>query len=128
MSDLIGGEFGPFLGMTIGLFGFAALLTGRAMAQSWRPGWQILPVALLLASADRFLLYALFAARLMSPGGFAAATALLVLIVAASYYHARAAKMAQQYPWLYERCGPFGWRAKSLGTGPSRIRGDGTTC
>src|SRR5690348_11136431 len=114
--------------MTIGLFGFAALLTGRVMAQTWRPPWQILPVAVLLAAADRFLLYALFAARLMSPGGFAAAAALLLLIVAASYYHARAAKMAQQYPWLYERSGPFGWRAKSPETEPRRIRGDGTTC
>lgn len=113
MTDILGGASGPFLGMTVGLFGFAALLTGRAMAETWRPAWQIMPAALMLAAADRFLLYALFEGELLSVGGFAVAAALFALIMAASYYHARARKMVQQYPWLYERSGPFGWRAKS---------------
>jgi len=116
VSELLGGEAGPFLGMTVGLFGFAGLLTGRAMAQTWRPGWQIIPVALLLAAADRFLLFALFGATLLSPTGFVVAAAVLALITAASYYRVRARKMVQQYPWLYERSGPFGWRAKSPDT------------
>src|SRR5205823_1141131 len=93
VSDDLGGEIGPFLGMTMGLFGFAALLTGRAMAQTWRPGWQIIPVALLLAAADRFLLYALFGATLLSAGGFLIAAAVLALITEASYYRARARKL-----------------------------------
>ena len=73
----------------------------------------MLPVTLLLAAADRFLLYALFGAALLSASGFVLAAALIALVIAASYYHARAGKMVQQYPWLYERSGPFGWRAKS---------------
>jgi hypothetical protein len=112
VNDLLGGDSGPFFGMTVLLFGFAAAATGRAMAETWRPAWQIAPAALALAAADRFLLYALFDAGLMSAGGFIVAAALLALIMAGSYYRNRARKMVEQYPWLYDRSGPFGWRAK----------------
>jgi hypothetical protein len=113
MRAFLGGNTGPFLGMLV-LFGVAALLTGRAMAETWRPGWQIVPGCLALAAADRFLLFALFDAKLLSPGGFAVAAALLGSVAAASYYRARARKMVRQYPWLYERSGPFGWRHKPM--------------
>jgi hypothetical protein len=112
MSPLLGGTAGSFLGMTVVLFGVAAFLTGQATARSWRPSWQILPAALLLAAADRFLLYALFDAELASPGGFLIAAAILAAFAGAAYYVTRAHKMVQQYPWLYQRRGPFGWREK----------------
>lgn len=111
MRQLLGGDTGPFLGMTI-LLGLAALLTGRAMAETWSSAWQVVPAALALAATDRFLLFALFEAKLWSPGGFAAASVLLLAAIAASYYGARARKMVRQYPWLYEPNGPFGWRPK----------------
>ena len=63
MTAQLGSEIGSFFAMTVVLFGGVALLTGQRLAQSWRPGWQIVPAVLLLAAADRFLLYALFAAR-----------------------------------------------------------------
>ena len=112
MTALLGGEVGSFFAMTLVLFGGVALLTGQRLAQSWRPGWQIVPSALLLAAADRFLLYALFAAELVSLGGFLIAAAILSAVAAAAYYLTRARKMVQQYPWLYERRGLFGWREK----------------
>ena len=112
MNALLGGEIGAFFTMTVVLFGGAAFLTGQALAQGWRPGWQIAPAALLLAAADRFFLYALFAAELVSLSGFLIAAAILSAVVAAAYYLTRAHKMAQQYPWLYERRGLFGWRKK----------------
>lgn len=111
MRAVLGGDAGPFLGMAV-LFAVAAALTGRTMAEIWRPGWQILPVALTLAAADRFLLYALYDARLLSAGGFAIAAGVLALATAASFYRARARKMVRQYPWLYQRSGPFGWRPR----------------
>jgi len=43
VTALLGGEIGSFLAMTVVLFGGAAFLTGQTLAQSWRPGWQILP-------------------------------------------------------------------------------------
>ena len=112
MTAVLGAQSGPFFAMTVIVFGGAALLTGRALAQSWRPAWQILPAALLLAAADRFLLYALFAAELASLSGFLIATATLGAIMLAAYRLTRARKMVQQYPWLYERRGPFGWRER----------------
>ena len=112
MTTLVGGEIGAFFSMTMVLFGGAAFLTGQTLAQGWRPGWQILPAALLLAAADRFLLYALFAAELASVSDFAISTATLGAILLAGYHLTRARKMVQQYPWLYERRGPFGWRER----------------
>jgi hypothetical protein len=112
LTALLGGEVGAFFSMTVVLFGGAAFLTGQTLAQGWRPGWQILPAALLLAAADRFLLYALFAAELASLSGFLIAAATLGAILVAAYYFTRARKMVQQYPWLYERRGPFGWRER----------------
>ena len=111
MTALLG-EIGSFFAMTVVFFGGAAFLTGQTLAQSWRPGWQIVPATLLLAAADRFLLYALFAAELASLSGFLIAAALLGAILSAAYYLTRARKMVQQYPWLYERRGPFGWRER----------------
>jgi len=113
VSALLGGAAGPFFGMTVLLFGLAAWATGQALAQTWRPAWQTVPSALGLAMADRFLLYALFDAELLSPGGWAVAAAILTAVMAASYYRTRARKMVTQYPWLYVRHGPFGWRPKS---------------
>jgi branched-chain amino acid transport system ATP-binding protein len=109
---LLGDAVSAFFGLTVVLFGFAAFLTGQAMAQSWRPAWQIIPAALLLTVADRFLLYAMFGAELASPGGFLIALAILAAIAGAAYYFTRARKMVQQYPWLHERRGLFGWREK----------------
>jgi len=112
LNEILGAAPAPFFGLTVVLFGLAAVATGRALAQGWRPAWQIAPTTLLLAAADRFLLYALFDASFASASGFAAAAALLGLIMSAAYYQARARKMVRQYPWLYEPSGPFGWRAK----------------
>jgi hypothetical protein len=112
VSALLGGTVSAFFGLTVVLFGFAAFLTGQATAQSWRPAWQIIPAALLLAVADRFLLYAMFGAELASPGGSLIAMAILAAIAGIAYYFTRAHKMVQQYPWLYERRGLFGWRER----------------
>ncbi len=112
MSEILGTEPVPFVGMTVILFGLAAAATGRALAQGWKPAWQIIPAVLLLAVADRFLHYALFEAPLGSFSGFLVAAAVLGLIASGAFYHARAGKMVRQYPWLYERNGPLGWRAK----------------
>jgi hypothetical protein len=112
VTAVLGGEIDSFLAMTVVFFGGAAYLTGQRLAQSWRSGWQIVPVALLLAAADRFLLYALFAAELFSLSGFLIAAAILSTVAAVAYHLTRARKLVQQYPWLYERRGLFGWREK----------------
>ena len=112
MSAVLGTEPLPFIGMTVILFGLAAAATGRALATQWRPAWQIIPATLLLAVADRFLHYALFAAPLDSLSGALVAAAVLGLILTVAFRHARSRKMVRQYPWLYEPNGPLSWRAR----------------
>ena len=112
MSALLGASAASFLGLTLLLFGAAAVATGRALARSWRPLWQALPYAALLAVADRFLLYALFGGELLSASGYAIAASILLLVTLLGYRATQARLMVRQYPWLYEKAGPLGWRER----------------
>ncbi len=99
--------------LTILFMGGCALMTGRGLANTWRPAWQVAPYALLLGLADRFLIYALFGGELLSAGGFVAHTLILMAIALASHQATRAGRMVSQYPWMYERVLFFGWRRKA---------------
>jgi hypothetical protein len=101
-----------FLFVSCVLGGWAAWMTGRAMATTWRPYWQTLLYAALLAAFVRFIHFALFACTLISLRFY-----LIDLVVVASFASVafrirRAEQMTRQYRWLYERTGPFGWREK----------------
>jgi hypothetical protein len=99
-----------FVGVTLILFGFAAYATGRALAITWRPArWAVFYTAL-LGLFDRFIHYALFDGDLLSLPGYLIDTAALILIALAAFRMTQAAKMVQQYPWLYRRSGLFSWR------------------
>jgi len=110
MEALLGATPASFLGLTLLLFGAAALATGRALARNWRAPWQTLAYGLLLAIGDRFLLYALFGGELLSATGFAVAALLLALLCLTAYRLTRVRLMVRQYPWLYEKAGPLSWR------------------
>lgn len=101
-----------FLGVTVGFMGACAFMTGQALAATWRPAAQAVPYALLLTCADRFLCFALFGGRLDSAPGFLLDAAVLTAITLAAWRLTRARRMADQYPWLYERTGPFTWRER----------------
>jgi hypothetical protein len=109
-ATLLGASPAAFLGLTVLLFGGAALATGRAIARHWRPPWQLAPYALLLGLGDRFLLYALFDGELLSASGYAIAVLILLLLCLLAYRITRARLMVRQYPWLYESAGPLSWR------------------
>jgi branched-chain amino acid transport system ATP-binding protein len=112
LSEILGTEPLAFFGLTVVLFGLAAAASGRALAEGWRPAWQMIPITLLLAVADRFLHFALFEAPLASLGGMLSAAAVLGLIMSGAFFYARARKMVRQYPWLYKRNGFLSWRSK----------------
>jgi hypothetical protein len=112
MEAFLGAAPASFLGLTLLLFGAAATASGRALARNWRPVWQIVPYALLLAAGDRFLLYALFCGELLSATGYAAAAALLLVLCFAAFRLTLVRLMLRQYPWLYEKAGPLAWRAR----------------
>jgi hypothetical protein len=95
--------------------GGAAFLAGRAIAQTWRPFWHVAVYMLLLGGAVRFVHFALFDATLISPASYAADTLYLFALAALAWRMTRAAQMATQYYWLYERAGPLTWRERVPG-------------
>jgi len=115
MEALLGNPAGVFLGLTLCVMGFAAFMTGQAMAITWKPAWHAAGYALLLGFADRFLAFALFDGELLSLSGYLIDAAALAAIALVAHRRAQARKMVEQYPWLYERSGAFGWRDKSAG-------------
>lgn len=87
-------------------------LVGQGVASTWRPAWQTPLYCSLLAAAERFLNFALASGDLLSIPGFLAAAVILSAVGLLAWRMTRASMMVAQYPWLYERAGPFGWRAK----------------
>ncbi len=110
MLSAIGTTPAGFIVVTLLLMGVCALLTGQAVAKTWRPAWQVAAYALLLAAADRFLVFALFDGELLSIAGYVVDACLLGAVAAGAYKATRARKMVAQYPWRYRRAGLFGWR------------------
>ena len=113
MPSLLGNSLGVYVGLTVCLMGFAAFMTGQATAQTWKPAWHALVYAALLGLADRFLAFALFGGHLLSLPAYLIDGATLAAISHVAWRAGRARKMVAQYPWLYERAGPFGWRDKA---------------
>ena len=101
-----------FIGVTLAFMGGCAFMTGQAVANTWRPLWQVVAYCLLLGAADRFLVFALFGGPLLDLAGYLLDTALLTAIGTAAWRMTRARRMCLQYPWLYERAGLFGWRER----------------
>lgn len=100
-----------FLGLTVILGGGAAFMTGRALALRWRPVWQVILYALLLAAALRFLHFALFQETLRHLGYYLVDFVVVLLVGLLGYRLTRVRQMITQYRWLYRRKGLFGWSA-----------------
>ncbi len=90
----------------------AAIKTGHVIADSWRPVWHNLMYGALLGVADRLLGFMLLRSELLSVTGYLLDAAVLIALALVAYRATQAHKMASQYPWLYERTGPFGWRER----------------
>ncbi|UCH54470.1 MAG: hypothetical protein JSW09_09820 [Pseudomonadota bacterium] len=92
--------------------GGAAFATGRAVANTWRPLWQVLIYCLLLALTSRFLIYALFEGELLSASGLVTDVLWLTAVGLVGYRLTQVRKMTTQYPWLYERRDPWRYRRR----------------
>ena len=112
MISVLGATVPVFIGITLILAGGAAYMAGQALANHWRPIWQVVFYVALLGLADRFLIFALFGGELLSPTGYLIDTAILQAYGLLSYRRTRARQMVRQYPWLYEADGLLSWRAK----------------
>lgn len=112
MSVLWENAIGVFLLMTIFLGGGAAWLSGRAIAITWRPVWQVGAYMVLLAAVVRFLNYGLFEGTLLSLHYYVVDLVILLIIGGLGFRITRVGQMVTQYPWLYERSGPFAWKRR----------------
>ncbi len=102
-----------FLMFTIVLGGAASFQTGRAVAQTWQPVWQLLPYAVLLAVTVRFLYFAVLEQTLLSWHYFLVDLIVLTIAGYLGWRLKRVTQMTTQYGWLYEASGSLGWRSKS---------------
>lgn len=92
------------------LGGGAAWLSGRAIARAWRPSWQVVIAALLLAAAARFIHYALFHGEFLSVASYGCDSVIFLAVGLIGWRAMRVNQMVRQYPWLCTRAGPLGWR------------------
>jgi uncharacterized protein DUF6867 len=109
-DDLLGASWLQFGLLTVVVFGFAAFMMGRALADTWRPSWQNVAYGVLLGIANRLFQNFLCGNDVINLVAYIIGTAVLVGIAFVAYRATQAHKMVMQYPWLYERTGPFSWR------------------
>jgi hypothetical protein len=100
--------------VTVVMGGWAAWMTGRAMALIWGSYLQLLAYLLLLAGFVRFIHYALFEGTLLSLHFYLVDAVVLLVLGSLGFRYVRTRQMTTQYRWLYERTGPFSWRERAV--------------
>jgi len=100
--------------VTVLMGGWAAWMTGRAMAVTWRPYPVLVLYLLILAAGVRFIHFALFDGTLLTLHYYLVDAAVVLIIGSTGYRYTRARQMTTQYRWLYERTGPFSWRERTV--------------
>lgn len=91
--------FWIFVAVTGVICGAIAFVTGRAIAETWRPAWQVGVYAVLITFISRFLHYALFAEVLLSLGNFVVDFVVIFALAVGGYVRVRHQQMATQYNW-----------------------------
>lgn len=105
-------SFLSFFIVTCLLGGWAAWMTGKACAKTWRPYISLFVYLLALGLAVRFLHHALFDGTMFAAQYYIVDTIILLVIGTIGYQYTRTKQMVTQYHWLYERASPLSWRAK----------------
>jgi predicted permease len=88
-----------FLLVTVVLGGSAAFVSGKAIAETWRPFWQVIAYGLLLGLVVRFVHFALYEEVLLSLRNYIVDCAVLLALAILGYTLARRGQMATQYGW-----------------------------
>jgi hypothetical protein len=105
-----------FILVTIIMGGAAGYSTGKAIAQTWRPGWHLIASAAVLGVAVRFIHYALFGASFLTVHYYLIDTLLVLAATFAGFRLTRVKQMTTRYSWLYQAAGPFAWKEVDAGS------------
>jgi hypothetical protein len=90
-------HLGAFVLVTVILGGAAAWFTGRAIALTWRPWWQLMVYSLILAAAQRFFHFALFDGTLLSSYYYTVDGLVTLAFSFAGFHTTRVRQMKRQY-------------------------------
>ncbi|MER2605845.1 MAG: DUF6867 family protein [Siculibacillus sp.] len=102
-----------FLLVTCVMGGWAAWMTGRAMASTWRSYPVLVGYLVLLGVAVRFIHFALFGGTLLSLHYYLVDLVVVQIIGAMGYRMTRVSQMTDKYRWLYLPNGPFFWKDRA---------------
>lgn len=91
-----------FLVVTLLLGGTAAFASGRAIALTWRPQWQLPVYMVLLAAAVRFVQWSVLDAKLLSLPSLLLDLAVLLAFAWSGYILMRLDQTRRQYGWRTE--------------------------
>jgi hypothetical protein len=105
-----------FILVTVIMGGAAGYSSGKAIAQTWRPGWHLVASAMVLGVAVRFIHYALFGASFLTVHYYLIDTLLVLAATFAGFRLTRVEQMTTRYSWLYQPAGPFAWKAVDPGS------------
>jgi len=108
------GSVGVLVLVTVILGGGAAALSGRAIAATWRPWWQVVAYSFILGVAVRFIHFSLFGGTLLSAHYYLVDSAVCIVLGFLGFRLARVAQMVTQYRWINDADGPLRWRRKPL--------------
>lgn len=101
-----------FFFVTCVLGGWAAWMTGRACAMTWRPLSSLVVFLLLLGIAVRFIHHALFGGSMFTLQYYIVDTIILMAFGIVAYKYTRTNQMVTQYYWLFERASALSWKPK----------------
>ncbi len=102
-----------FFFVTCLLGGWAAWMTGKACAQTWRPYIALVVYILVLGIGVRFIHHALFEGTMFTLHYYIVDTIVLLILATLGYRYTRTNQMVSQYNWLYERASLLSWKSKS---------------
>ena len=102
-----------FLFVTCLLGGWAAWMTGRAVAQTWRPYPNLVFYLLVLGVGVRFIHHALFWGTMFTFQYYVVDTIVLMILGTLGYKYTRTNQMVTQYSWLYENASLLTWKPKN---------------
>jgi len=100
-----------FLIITWMIAGWAAWMSGRAIAATWRPHWHVVLYMVPFSMVVRWVHFALFKGTLLSVQYFVVDFAVIMAIATLGYRLVRVKQMTSQYRWLYAPDGPFAWKS-----------------